>query len=58
MLYFTEFSGVHMQNINFEAGNSGGKLLVISRILTVQRLAMCCGARLHPDMDAMREGMV
>ena len=28
---------------NFQVGNLGGKLLVISRILTVQRVAMCCG---------------
>ena len=28
---------------NFQVGNLGGKLLVISRVLTVQRMAMCCG---------------
>ena len=28
---------------NFQVGNLGGNLLVISRILTVQRMAMCCG---------------
>ena len=28
---------------NFQVGNLGGKLLVISRILTTQRMAMCCG---------------
>ena len=28
---------------NFQAGNLGGKLLVISRISTIQKMAMCCG---------------
>ena len=31
------------KNSSFQVGNLGGKLLVISRILTVQRMAMCCG---------------
>ena len=31
------------KNCNCQVGNLGGKLLVISRMLTIQRMAMCCG---------------
>ena len=37
LLVFTCYSN------DFQVGNLGGKLFVISRILTMQRLAMCCG---------------
>ena len=39
---------------NFQLGHLGGKLLVVSRILTVQRMAMCCGpVCLQPWMPCM-----